>query len=120
MTLFLTFYSQAQANIANCGGLLGCTIDINVPGLNFTHPRTFIGDLISVILPIILSFVGFITVIVIVISGIQFMLSGGNPEAAGAARGRLTFAIIGFIIVILAFAITRIVDIIFLGGSGVF
>lgn len=83
-------------------------------------PDTFIADLISAILPIILGIAGFITVIFIIISGIQFMTSSGNPEAAGAARSRLTFAIIGFVIIVLAFAITQIVDRIFLGGTGVF
>ena len=107
-------------NIGSCSGFLGCLGGISTPGLNFSSPATFISDLISKILPFVLGIVGFLTVIVIVISGIQFITSSGNPEAAGAARGRLQFALIGFIIVLLAFAITQIVDVIFLGGSGVF
>ncbi|OGD93918.1 hypothetical protein A2697_04950 [Candidatus Curtissbacteria bacterium RIFCSPHIGHO2_01_FULL_41_44] len=78
-----------------------------------------IGKIISEFLPVVLGIAGFITVIVIIISGIQFITSGGNPEAAAAARGRLTFAVIGFVIIILAFAILQIVDKIFLGNSGV-
>jgi len=74
-----------------------------------------VGQIISSFLPIILGIAGFVTVIIIVISGIQFVTSGGNPEAAAAARGRLTFAIIGFVIIILAFAILQIVNRIFLG-----
>lgn len=109
-----------QTNLADCEGLLGCTAGINTPGLSFSNPRTLVGDLISRILPIVLGIIGFITVIVIVVSGIQFITSSGNPEAAAGARGRLTFAIIGFVIVLLAYVITRAVDIIFLGGSGVF
>lgn len=78
-----------------------------------------IAQLVTTILPVILTIAGFVTVIVIIISGIQFVTSGGNPEAAAAARGRLTFAIIGFVIIILAFAILQIVDRLFLGGSGI-
>ena len=86
-----------------------------------THPfsaGSFITDIVGAFLPIILSIAGFLTVILIIVSGIQFVTSSGNPESAAAARGRLTFAIIGFVIIVLAFAITQIVARIFL-GSGV-
>lgn len=86
------------------------------PTTKFTEkglPAQIVSTLLGVVLPI----AGFITVIVIIISGIQFVTSGGNPEAAAAARGRLTYAIIGFVIIILAFAILQIVDKIFLGAS---
>lgn len=83
----------------------------------FTHSG-LVGQIVGKILPVILILGGFITVIVIIISGIQFITSGGNPEAANAARGRLTYAIIGFVIIILAFAILQIVNKIFLGNTG--
>ena len=79
-----------------------------------------IGQLVGAILPIVLGIAGFLTVIFVIISGIQFVTSSGNPEAAAAARSRLIFALVGFVIIILAFAITQIVDRIFLGTSGVF
>ena len=80
--------------------------------------ENLVAKLISDILPIVLGLGGFLTVIIIVISGIQFITSSGNPEAAAAARSRLIFALVGFAIIILAFAITQIIDKIFLGGSG--
>lgn len=78
-------------------------------------PSQIISETFKVVLPI----AGFIAVIVIIISGIQFVTSGGNPEAAASARNRLTFAIIGFVIIILAFAILEIIDELFLGNSDV-
>ena len=88
------------------------------PTGNFTAGG-LVGQLVSKILPIVLGLAGFLTVIIIVISGIQFITSSGNPEAAASARSRLIFALVGFVIIILAFAITQIIDRIFLGGSGV-
>ena len=98
-----------------------CLEGVNVPGLNnqFPSEEGFIGNLITTILPIILALGGFITVVFIIISGIQFITSSGDPEAAGRARGRLIYAIIGFIVIILSFAILQIVDTLFLGGSGI-
>lgn len=89
-------------------------------GSFFNRSTRLITLLISRLLPVALGLAGFLTVIVIVISGIQFASSSGNPEAAAAARGRLTFALVGFGLIILSYAIARIVDRAFLGGSGIF
>lgn len=110
-----------------CSGFEKCT-NIFAPGLKSGDPNDpsvpnlraaggLPGRLIGAFLPAILGLLGFLTVIMIVISGIQFILSSGNPEAAAGARGRLTYAIIGFIIVILAFAILQIINRIFLGTN---
>lgn len=109
--------------VSNCI-VTGGPVNIEQPRLpdspvaGFT-PENLVGQLVSKILPIILGLGGFATIIIIVISGIQFVTSSGNPEAAAAARGRLVMALIGFAIIILAFAITQIIDTIFLGTSGV-
>ena len=78
-----------------------------------------VGKLLSEFLPYIFGIAGFIAVIMIVISGIQFITSSGNPEAAGAARGRLVFALIGFGLILLSFVILKLIDQVFLGNTGV-
>ena len=71
-------------------------------------------QIITEILPIIIGIGGFLTVIVIVVSGIQFITSGGDPKAAAGARARLIYALIGFIIILLSFAILQAVNFLFL------
>ena len=102
----------------SCSGFFGCLAGILSPTTAFTETG-LIGDIFTKILPIAIGLGGFLSVIIIVISGIQFITSNGNPEAAAAARSRLIFAIVGFVLLILAFAITQIVDNVFLRGSGV-
>jgi len=105
-----------------CDSFLGCLSSISVPGLapTFQGPASGIfGRIISGFLPAILGIAGFLTVIFIVISGIQFILSSGNPEAAAGARNRLIFALVGFALIVLSFAILAIVNRIFLGPTGV-
>lgn len=78
-------------------------------------PSGLPGAIISRFLPILLTVFGFMAVIFIIMSGIQYITSSGNPEGAKAAQGRLTYAIIGFVVIVLAFAITQIISKIFLG-----
>jgi len=52
---------------------------------------------------------GLILLIMIIISGIQWMLAGGDKEAISSARGRLTSAIIGFLILASSYAIISLI-----------
>ena len=50
-----------------------------------------------------------IAVILIIISGIRLLLSGGDPERVARAKRSLTFTIIGLVIVLLAFVIINLI-----------
>lgn len=102
---------------AICNNFLECLIGVEVPGLGTKFPteQGLPAKILTAFLPIILILAGFVTVIVIVVSGVQFITSGGNPEAAAAAKNRLLFALIGFIVIILSYAILQIVNRLFLG-----
>lgn len=109
----------------NTGGGTGCTSfteclqNLKPAGLKSDYQSGgLVGTLLSKTFPIVLGLGGFGAVIIILISAFQFVTSSGNPESAAAARGRLIFALIGFVILALAFAILQIVDSIFL-KSGV-
>ncbi len=103
---------------AACTGFSDCTIFPSLPGAKYTSEAGLVGRLISDIIPIVLGVGGFVAVIMIVISGIQFITSSGNPEAAGAAKNRLVYALIGFVVIIMSFAILQVVNALFL-NSGV-
>ena len=102
--------------IDSCSGFLNC-LDTGFGSQPLLGPD-LPTRLINVILPIVFGLAGFIAVIIIIISGIQFTTSSGNPEAAGAARSRLVYALIGLGVIILSYVILQIVDTLFL-NSGV-
>lgn len=110
--------SDSTTSTPACSGLLDC-IGVGGGTTSFTADN-LIGEIFTKILPIVLGIAGMITVVMIIISGFQFATSSGNPESAANARGRLTFALVGFAIVALAFALTQIVDVVFLHTSGIF
>ena len=72
-----------------------------------------LGSFISSILPVIFAFAGFIFLIFIFVSGFQMIVSRGEPEDLAHARGRMFTAIIGFVVIFLAFVITRVIQIAF-------
>jgi len=78
-------------------------IDINNPTLS-------IGDIIGAIFSTYIFYAaGIALLIYLIIGGFQFMLSRGDPKAMQAAQAKITNAIIGFIIVFLAFLIVQLV-----------
>jgi hypothetical protein len=56
-----------------------------------------------------LIFVGITTAFLIVLAGIKFVTSGGDPKQVDSAKKILTFAIIGLVIVLSSFAIINFI-----------
>ena len=61
------------------------------------------------IINIILSVLGLIATVLIILAGFQWMTSAGNEEKIAAAKKLMMAAIIGLIIVLLAYAISAFV-----------
>lgn len=58
----------------------------------------------------LIAVAGLLFFVMLVVGGIQYVLSGGDKVGATAARDRITHALIGIIIVAAAFAITALVS----------
>ncbi len=66
-------------------------------------------DIFNFIINLVLGIGIALTIIFLIIGGIQYITSRGDQKAAEAARHTLTNAVIGFIIVIGAFTIKQII-----------
>lgn len=78
-------------------------------GLNEAAPKEIkrnIQDSLATIIIQVLQYVGAIFLILIIIAGIMWMLSGGNEQRVERAKKIITAAVIGLVIIILAYAIT--------------
>ncbi|OGH10872.1 MAG: hypothetical protein A2857_00975 [Candidatus Levybacteria bacterium RIFCSPHIGHO2_01_FULL_36_15] len=53
----------------------------------------------------LLFFAAFVALFFIMYSGVKFLLATGNPEKIDSAKKTATYAIIGLVLVILAFAV---------------
>ncbi len=77
-----------------------------------------IEDIIATIIGLILSLLAIIFIILMIVSGYQWMTAGGNEEQVKKAQSRIKNAIIGLVVVILAYAITAFVFRYLPGGAG--
>ena len=81
------------------------TINIKPPS---DVPPT-IGPLISSGIQAVIVIAGLITFVYLVWGGIEWLTSGGDKEKYESARGRITAAVIGLVIVIAAWAVMSLI-----------
>lgn len=58
---------------------------------------------------VMLFLVGAISVIMVVVGGLRYVISGGNTTNVGAAKNTILYAIVGLVISLLAYAIINFV-----------
>lgn len=66
---------------------------------------------------VMLFIVGAISVIMIVIGGLRYVISGGNTANVTAAKNTILYAIVGLIVSMLAYAVINFVITSFMGGA---
>lgn len=81
----------------------------NTPGFNSggQFPDQTLGGAISALSTIALYIGGFMMLIWLVWGAFQYMIAEGNKESLAKARARMRWAIIGFIILLMAFFISE-------------
>lgn len=82
-------------------------------GFLFQGPQGTIGNIISNALPIIIGLAGLGLLLMLILGGYTFMTSGGDAKKMEEGKQRLTFAIIGFLIIFGAYWAVQIVGIMF-------
>jgi len=112
LTLLPVFVVYAQAPSEIFGGASGVS---KLP--NQFEKQTSISDLINRILKILLSIVGFVALIFLVWGGFKYMTASGDEEKVKSAKGTIINALIGLVIVILAYALVAIVYNVIKGGE---
>lgn len=75
-------------------------------GLSFAGGN--IGDIISELLKYLFPLAGMLLLLYLIFGGFQLMLSRGDPKATQSAQGKITNALVGFIIVFAAYWIVQI------------
>jgi hypothetical protein len=88
------FWGNQQAEVQNALGLG-----------NAQDPRIIAASIINVIL----GFLGLIAVVIILLGGFKWMTAAGNEDKIGEAKGLLVAGLIGLIIIIASWGISKFV-----------
>ncbi len=106
MNLAVTLPVRAETiNLCTGGDLAGGLCKLTVGGVISTGIQAVLG------IALILAF------IFLVIGGIKWILSGGDKAGTEAAKGTITAALIGLVVVFLAWAFLNLAQNFLLGGS---
>ncbi len=96
--------------------------DVNVNGMTIKGPLVGfnnIADIINNVVPFIMSLAGVILFFVLMWGGFDYVTSQGAPEKLKTANAKITAGVIGFVILVLSFLITRVLSYIFGVGQGI-
>lgn len=98
-------HAQACDDVTSgIGGGAGCAKPTNAAGQLFGSDSIF-----QTVTNILLFLIGAISVIMLIIGGIRYVVSGGDQNAITSAKNTILYAIIGIVVAFLAFAAVRFV-----------
>jgi cytochrome bd-type quinol oxidase subunit 2 len=97
------FAQEITCTGTNCIGEGSESVSEDSPGL-FEE-----GGVFKQITNIMLFLVGIISVIMLIVGGIRYVVSGGDQNAVQGAKNTILYAIIGIVVAFLAFAAVRFV-----------
>ena len=107
-------YANGDDFMSGIFAVLGISWGLNIFGGIIGAPT--IGDIAMNVIKFILGITGVATILAIIIGGLRYITSGGNQDQMEGAKKTLTYAIIGFVIIILAYMILTLIDKIFMGS----
>ena len=81
---------------------------INSSDIGFNGPKSDAGLVRNILMPVYF-WASALAVIVIIVAGFLYVLSNGNPQQVTRARNAIIAALVGLVVVLLAFGITTIV-----------
>ena len=88
--------------------IAGVTTLPDVPGAP-TLSENSIPALISLVVTIMMTFIGGLSVVFIIAGGIKYVTSGGDEKKVGSAKNTILYAVIGLVIAFLGAIIVRVV-----------
>lgn len=88
------------------------SVDIpNPPG--FKPEFTDLSSIVTQALPILFSIAGILLLLFLIWGGFSYLTSMGDPKKAAAGRQKITYAILGFVIIFISYWLVQIIDYVF-------
>lgn len=98
----LNFFAQGDPAQTACDGL-------SAVGASCGGGQAGVDSAVAGVINVLLYIVGAAAVIMLIVGGLRYITSGGDAQAATAAKNTIMYAIIGLIVALLAYAIVNFV-----------
>ena len=92
-------YSKTVTNLADCGDSFN----------KATGNNNDLMGTVNTIINVIIGVIGFVAVVVIILGGVQYTTSAGDPGKVKKAKDTILYGIIGLVVALLAYAIVNFV-----------
>ena len=84
--------------------------ELNQGSANFVFDESLtLGQIISSLVPYLFVIAGLLLLLYLIFGGFGLLTSRGDPKAVASAKERITFAVVGFVIVFASYWIVQIV-----------
>jgi len=113
--LLITLYAKRMHYLALTlpQGAGGKTVTVNAPAGIPTGGVAVVAKVVGNALTFMLIITVILTLVFLILGGMQWIRSGGDKQGLAAARARLTFAIIGLIVALGSFFIINVIGFVF-------
>ena len=94
-------------------GSIGVDGEINLPNYGttgFKFENKSVGDIFSGLLPYLYVIAGLILLVMLVTGGLGLMTAAGNPDKMKAGYGKISNALIGFLIIFISYFVVQLVE----------
>jgi hypothetical protein len=91
---------------------------LQLPGSGGAEPT--LGAIISLLVQVVIGLASVVLFLIFIWAGYDFVVSRGDPQKIAAARNKITYGIVGYILLVVAFLIVRIVSQVFGIGQDLF
>ena len=77
-----------------------------------------IDGIFNTVVNILLFIVGVLSVVMLIIGGLRYVVSGGNQTAVTGAKNTILYAIVGLVVALIAYAVINFVLVSLMPGNG--
>lgn len=100
-----TLAANGAGSIIGEGAKTACPVDKGKSECGVAN----IGDLFSSVTELLLFIIGAISLLMVIIGGLRYVLSAGDPKATAAAKDTILYAVVGLVLALAAYAIIAFV-----------
>lgn len=110
MKQLITRFGAGAALAATQAQVALAATNVNRPTVKNPVSGTNLGEILANVIEALLLFAGAVAVLFLIIGGFRYVVSTGNEQQVDAAKKTILYAVLGLIVIFIAFVLTRLIQ----------